>query len=210
MIQLGRKEYWIAATAVSPSFMYSSGSIIAGFSQPVPVVVATTSTLRLNAPVRSSSLTTSADSASIDGAELRPAYTRIGSIACVPVNRLISAAVGPPATKVLPCRPSVSHGTSESGPPDRIGDAGWMTPAAVPLSTPPNTELAALIAPCDSAPVASSRSSTHTTSTATAAPARSGTTRPTSRAISRTTARIPRATMIRAAVSSTVTTTTRM
>ena len=124
MIQLGRKEYWIAATAVSPSYMYSSGSIIAGFTQPVPVVVATTSTLRLNAPVRSSSLTASADSASIDGAELRPAYTLIGSIAGFPVNRLISATVGPPATKVLPCLPSVSQGTSESGPPERIADVG--------------------------------------------------------------------------------------
>jgi hypothetical protein len=62
-IQLGRKEYWIAATAVSPPYMYSSGSIIAGFTQPVPVVVATTSTLRLNAPIRSSSLTTRAASA---------------------------------------------------------------------------------------------------------------------------------------------------
>jgi hypothetical protein len=62
-IQLGRKEYWIAATAVSPPYMYSSGSIIAGFTQPVPVVVATTSTLRVNAPIWSSSLTTRAASA---------------------------------------------------------------------------------------------------------------------------------------------------
>ncbi len=210
MIQLGRKEYWIAATAVSPSYMYSSGSIIAGFTQPVPVVVATTSTLRLKAPVRSSSLTTSADSASIDGADLRPAYTLIGSIAGFPVNWPISAAVGPPSTKVLPCLPSVSQGTSDPGPPDRSADVGWVTPAAVPLSVPPKTELAAASAPRDSSPVPSRRSSTHITSTSTAAAARCGTKRPTSRAISRTSFLIPRATMIRAAVSRTVTRTTRM
>ena len=71
-IQLGRNEYWMAAIAVSPSYMYSSGSIIAGFTQPVPVVVATTSTLRSKAPVRSSSFSASSDSASIDGAEFSP------------------------------------------------------------------------------------------------------------------------------------------
>jgi hypothetical protein len=71
-IQLGRYEYWMAATAVSPPYMYSSGSIMAGFSHPVPVVVATTRTLRSNAPVRSSSRTASADSAAIDGADLSP------------------------------------------------------------------------------------------------------------------------------------------
>ena len=123
-IQLGRKEYWIPATAVSPPYMYSSGSIMFGFTQPVPVVVATTRTLRLNAPVRSSSLTASADSASIDGAELRPAYTRTGSIAPVPVNRLIWATLGPHATKVRPCLPSVCHGASDAGPPERSGEVG--------------------------------------------------------------------------------------
>ena len=45
---------------------------MAGFSQPVPVVVATTRTLRLKAPVRSSSLTASADSAAMDGADFSP------------------------------------------------------------------------------------------------------------------------------------------
>src|ERR1700761_4925433 len=173
-IQLGRYEYWIAATAVSPLYMYSSGSIIAGFTQPVPVVVATTSTLRPNAPVRSSSLTTSADSAAIDGADSRPAYTLIGSIAGFPVNRLISAPAAPPATKVLPCRPSVSQGASDSGLPERSADAGWVTPAAVPPSTPLNTELAAPSAARDSSPVASRRNSAHTTTTAAAASARCG------------------------------------
>src|SRR5579863_1915531 len=72
-IQLGRKEYWMAATAVSPPYMYSSGSIIAGLTQPVPVVVATATTFLSKAPVRSSSLPTSAASAWIDGADCRPA-----------------------------------------------------------------------------------------------------------------------------------------
>ena len=63
----------MAAMAVSPPYMYSSGSTMAGLTQPVPVVVTTTSTFRSKAPVRSSSLTTSAASASIDGADFRPA-----------------------------------------------------------------------------------------------------------------------------------------
>jgi hypothetical protein len=71
-IQLGRKEYWTATTAVSPPYMYSSGSTRAGLSQPVPVVVATTRTFRLKVPVRSSSLTASVDSSPSEGADFSP------------------------------------------------------------------------------------------------------------------------------------------
>ena len=61
----------------------------------------------------------------------------IGSIAAVPENLVISASVGPVSTNVLPCRPSVSHGTSDAGLPERSGVAGWAIPGAVLLSRPP-------------------------------------------------------------------------
>lgn len=210
VIQLGRYEYWMATTAVSPPYMYSSGSIMFGFTQPVPVVVATTRTFRLKAPVRSSSLTASADSAAIEGADFSPAYTRIGSIAVVPVNLPISATVGPLATNVLPCLPSVAHGTSDSGLPDRRAAVGSDIPAAVLLSMFPKKALAAPSTARDSTPVTRNPSTRQTTSTAVAVAARRGMTRPSGRATSRTSHRMPRPTMIRAAAISIVTRTTRM
>ena len=82
-------------------------------------MVATTSTLRVNPPVRSSSSTTSrARSPDVD-ADASPAYTRTGSIASEPVTVLIWAADGPPATKSAPCRPNVCHAIDEDGPADR-------------------------------------------------------------------------------------------
>src|SRR5690348_16778703 len=49
--QLGRYEYCMPTSAVSPLYMYSSGSTALRLTQPVPVVVITHSTLRENAPV---------------------------------------------------------------------------------------------------------------------------------------------------------------
>lgn len=53
--QLGRYEYCMLTIAVSPLYMYSSAPASASFTQPVPVVIATATTLRRRPPVRSSS-----------------------------------------------------------------------------------------------------------------------------------------------------------
>src|ERR1700754_304278 len=55
-IQLGRKEYCDPTIAVSPLYISSSDRAATGLIHPVPVVGTITSTLRSNAPVRSSSL----------------------------------------------------------------------------------------------------------------------------------------------------------
>ena len=84
-----------------------------------------------------------------------------------------------------------------------------MTPAAVPLSVLPNTELAAPSTPRDNAPVATSPSSTQTTSTdGGPGPVRDDP--PDQPGDQPDEPPIPRATMIRATVSAAVTTTTRM
>ena len=122
--QLGVYAYCIAAIAVSPLCRYSSASIVWGSSQPDPVVVATTRTLLSNAPVRSSSSTTSAARFSTVRAESSPAYTRTGSLASSPVSDSISAASGPPLTNAAPCRPSVSQAMADPGPAARCSDTG--------------------------------------------------------------------------------------
>jgi hypothetical protein len=81
---------------------------------------------------------------------------------------LISASVGPVSTNALPCRPSVAHGTSDAGLPERSAVTGWEIPAAVPLSTPPKTELAAPMAARGSTPVARKPRISKTISTASA------------------------------------------
>ena len=72
LIQLGRNEYWIVTSAVSPLYMYSGGSADCGSIQPVPVAPMTTSSLREKAPVRSSSLTARSARAAAVGALSRP------------------------------------------------------------------------------------------------------------------------------------------
>jgi hypothetical protein len=56
----------------------------------------------------------------------------MGSGPAVPENARISAAVGPPATKVRPSWPRVSQPISEPGPPERSALSGCSTPSAVP------------------------------------------------------------------------------
>ena len=68
-------------SAVSPLYMYSSGSTARALTQPVPVVVITQSTRRLNAPVRWSSRTAKTARSRALGAESNPTYTRIGDTA---------------------------------------------------------------------------------------------------------------------------------
>ncbi len=72
LIQLGRNEYWIVTSAVSPLYMYSGGSADCGSIQPVPVAPITTSSLRENAPVRSSPCTRESARAAAVGALSRP------------------------------------------------------------------------------------------------------------------------------------------
>src|SRR6478609_3695896 len=67
------------AIAVSPPCMSSTASTMPGSTQPVPVVVATTSTARSHASVRSSSATTRSAVASRSPSGSSPAYARTGS-----------------------------------------------------------------------------------------------------------------------------------
>src|ERR1700750_2439653 len=83
-IQLGRKEYCDPTIAVSPLYIISSDRAATGLIHPVPVVGTITSTLRSKAPVRSSSLSSTAIRLSSLSAVLRPTYTRIGSLAGFP------------------------------------------------------------------------------------------------------------------------------
>ena len=62
----------MATMALSPFITYSSESLAAGSTQPVPVVVATTRTSRSNPPARSSSRTASAARSSTSSADARP------------------------------------------------------------------------------------------------------------------------------------------
>ena len=130
-IQLGRYEYWIVTSAVSPCHRYSSEFDDCGSIQPVPVVPMTTSTSRDQASVRSSSLTASLARSSAVGALSTPTYTRMGSSAGSPVNSWMAAASGPRPVKLRPCRPSESHVTSDPGPPERSELVGSVAPCAV-------------------------------------------------------------------------------
>src|ERR1700682_3268322 len=71
--QLGRNEYCMLTIAVLPLYMYSSAEASASLIQPVPVVVATATTLRFSPPVRCSSRAASAAVALMPLAEFRPA-----------------------------------------------------------------------------------------------------------------------------------------
>ena len=137
-IQLGKYEYCIAAIAVSPPLTYSSGTVDDGGIHPRPVVPATAITARRSAFVRRSSATTRSACSRGEDADSRPTYTRTGSIAGRPVSAVMSSADGPPATKVRPSRPSVSHATSDAALPDRFGDRGRATSGAVSSSAAAN------------------------------------------------------------------------
>jgi hypothetical protein len=100
--QLGRNEYCIDTIAVSPLYMYSSAPASASLIQPVPVVVATATTLRSSPPVRTSSAAASAAVALMPSAELSPAYARIGSSGVPPLNSRSSSTVGPPDMNTRP------------------------------------------------------------------------------------------------------------
>lgn len=110
--------------AVSPPHMYSRAAAASPFTQPVPVVVASTSTLRSKAPVRSSSATASSSSVVSWLADCRPTYTRIGSRAGFPVAAVISMGSGPCETNQRPSEPRVSHLASDAGLPERSGFVG--------------------------------------------------------------------------------------
>ena len=109
---------------MSPLYIVSIDRAATGLIHPVPVVGTMTSTLRSNAPVRSSSrITTSIRAASVS-AVCRPAYTRTGSLAARPLTLVNSSASGPVATKLRPSKPSVSHGANDVGLPDLSGSIG--------------------------------------------------------------------------------------
>src|SRR6202453_1176509 len=71
--QLGRNEYCMLTTALSPLYMYSSADASASLIHPAPVVFATAITLRLRPPVRCSSRAASSAVALMPSAEFRPA-----------------------------------------------------------------------------------------------------------------------------------------
>jgi hypothetical protein len=131
---LGRYEYCIDTSAVFPPYMYSSELVTSLSTQPVPVGVKTATTARSNAPVRSISRTSSAARCRTSPFDSRPAYSRIGAVAGLPVNAVICAWLGALVTKLRPCRPSDSQLTSEPDPPERSADVGCTTPRPVPLS----------------------------------------------------------------------------
>ena len=87
---------------MSPLYIISSDRAATGLIQPVPVVGTITSSLRSNAPVRSSSLTSTVHPLFVGVGGLQAAYTRIGSLAGVPLRRVSSSACGPVATKLRP------------------------------------------------------------------------------------------------------------
>ncbi len=91
-----------------------------------------------------------------------------------PVKAPISFVVGPVSTNVRPCRPSVDHGTSDGGLPERRAEAGSPIPAAVPLSALPKTESAAAPATCGRTPVTRKPSTAMTTTIAAATAVRGG------------------------------------
>ena len=119
---------------VAPGRSYSKLVIAAGSTQPVPVVPATSRYARSKPPARSRSATASRARSSTFSADSIPAYARIGSGAVVPEKAAISAAVGPCPTKLRPWYPRVSQATSEPGPPDRNGVAGWTAVSLVVAS----------------------------------------------------------------------------
>jgi hypothetical protein len=65
----------------------------------------------------------------------------------------MSFAEGPDPVKLRPCRPNVSHGTSDWGPPERSPVAGWTTPSSVMVSRTENALSARFDKPCNSTPV---------------------------------------------------------
>ncbi len=141
--------------AVSPLYIISSARAATGLIHPVPVVGTITSTLRSKAPVRSSSLSSTAIRLSSVSAVCRPAYTRIGSLAGLPLSRVSSSASGPVATKLRPWNPSVSHGAKDVGLPDRSGCRGCTTPARVVVFCGWNTRFAPARKPRNSTPLIS-------------------------------------------------------
>ena len=55
--------------------------------------------------------------------------------------------------KLRPCQPSVSHGMSEPGPPERRLVVGWCTPSAVFVSRTEYALFMTLTKPWSSRPV---------------------------------------------------------
>jgi hypothetical protein len=70
-----------------------------------------------------------------------------------PVAFSISLTDGPLPMKLRPCQPSVSHGMTEPGPPDRRLVVGWWTPSAVLVSRSEYALFMALTKPSNSRPV---------------------------------------------------------
>ena len=70
-----------------------------------------------------------------------------------PVNFSMSVTDGPLPMKLRPCQPSVSHGMTEPGPPERRPVVGWCTPSAVLVSRTEYALFMTLTKPCSSRPV---------------------------------------------------------
>ena len=92
----------MATAAESPPLRYSKLSIMAGSTQPLPVVVNTTRLARWKPPARSRSSTALVARSSVSAAVLSPAYARIGSIAGTWTMLSISDAVGPLPVNLRP------------------------------------------------------------------------------------------------------------
>ena len=125
--QDGTRENWVATVATSPLATYSRVRAEVGCTEPNPLVTTTTRCDRSNPPARRTSSTSSAARSSGVPAWLSPTYARIGSRAGVLEKPSMVSASGPSPTNARPCRPSVSHSTSDSGLPERRGlcGAGW-------------------------------------------------------------------------------------
>ena len=92
--QLGLSEYCTATVATSPPNVLSAPVIAFSSTQPDPVGIATTTTLRSKAPARSISETASATRSSGVAADSSPTYVRTVSRSC------------PPDANARPSRPS--------------------------------------------------------------------------------------------------------
>src|SRR5207248_7215690 len=192
-LTLGRYEYCSATLAVSPAYMYSSGTSERTSTSAVPVVVITHSTCRENAPVRSSSRTARAAWSRKVGADCSPTYARIGCSAGWPANPRSCSTLGALDTNSRPHRPRDVHDTSDRGLPDSSGADGAAAPPSVcPLSQCQPAFVAA-ISPLATTPCRIATNNAHTATNPTTRAATAGIQRPRYRPAARALARSPRA-----------------
>ena len=110
-------------------------------------------------------------------------------------------------TKLRPCRPRSSQGTSESGLPDRSAAVGCTAPSSVPPSLTLKAELTASTRPWNSTPFSTKITSTVDTTTASGRASFGGRMRPASRVSPRVRRRTSRPIPTNAANASRATTT---